>query len=64
MRSANLTGAILSEADLSNANLSGAELAGADFTGANVYGTIFTDAKNVLEAKGLDRARNRDKAIF
>jgi uncharacterized protein YjbI with pentapeptide repeats len=64
MAVANLRGTILVRADLSNADLSGAELAGADFTGANIYGTVFKGAKGLAEVKGLDHAKNRDKAIF
>ncbi len=64
MAVANLRYAILVRADLSNADLSGAELAGADFTGANIYGTVFKGAKGLAEVKGLDHAKNRDKAIF
>lgn len=64
MATVNLRDAILVRADLSNANLSGAELAGADFTGANIYGTVFKGAKGLPEVKGLDHAKNRDKAVF
>ena len=64
MVGANLKAAVLVRADLSNANLSGAQLAGADFTDANVYGTVFRNAKGLETVKGLDQARNRDKAVF
>lgn len=64
MDAANLKGAILVRADLSNADLSGADLTGADFTDANVYGTVFKSAKGLWYAKGLNKARNRDKAVF
>ena len=64
MDAANLKGAILVRADLSNADLSGADLAGADFTDANVYGTVFKSAKGLGDVKGLNEAKNRDKAVF
>lgn len=64
MAASNLTGAMLARADLSNADLSGAQLAGADFTDANIYGAVFRNAKGLERVKGLDHARNRDKAVF
>jgi uncharacterized protein YjbI with pentapeptide repeats len=64
MATANLKDAILAQADLSNADLSGALLTGADFTDANIYGTVFRNAKGLESVKGLDRARNRDEAVF
>ena len=64
MAAANLKGATLVRADMSNADLSGADVAGADFTEANIYGTVFKNAKGLAEVKGLDKAKNRDKAVF
>jgi uncharacterized protein YjbI with pentapeptide repeats len=64
MVGANLKAAVLAKADLSNADLSGAQLTGADFTDANVYGTVFKSAKGLETVKGLEHAKNRDKAIF
>ena len=61
---ANLKAAVLARTDLSNADLSGAQLVGADFTNADIYGTVFRNAKGLESVRGLDQARNRDKAIF
>jgi uncharacterized protein YjbI with pentapeptide repeats len=47
------------QADLTGADLTGATLAKADLDGAN-----FTGAVGVDRIKGLEQARNRDKAIF
>jgi len=66
---AKLIGAKLVNADLRNADMVQADLTEADVTGANVAsadlnGTIFTKAKGVPTLKGLDQARNKDKAVF
>ena len=45
-------------------NLAAMQLAGADFTNANVYGTVFRNAKGLETVKGLEHARNHDKAVF
>jgi uncharacterized protein YjbI with pentapeptide repeats len=64
MTSANLEGAILVAADLSRADLSGTNVTDADVTDANLYGAVFKNAKGLQTLRGLDKARNRDKAIF
>lgn len=66
---AKLIGAKLVNVDLRNAEMIQADLTEADVTGANVAsadlnGTIFTKAKGVSTLKGLDQARNKDKAVF
>ena len=66
---ARLIGAILVNTDLRNAELIQADLTEADVTGANVAaadlnGTIFTKTKGVATLKGLEQARNRDKAVM
>jgi len=60
---ANLRSAILVDADLSGANLSGADVTDTDFSGADLEGTILTGAKGLDRAKGLQSAKNADKAI-
>jgi uncharacterized protein YjbI with pentapeptide repeats len=44
---------------LTGANLTGAELTGADLDGAILKGVVGLD-----QAKGLDAAKNREKAIY
>jgi uncharacterized protein YjbI with pentapeptide repeats len=66
---ANLVNAKLARADLRNtdaveADFTGADLTGADVTQADLTGAIFTRALGLRELKGLDQARNREKAIF
>jgi len=64
LRGANLSGANLSNADMVQTDLSQADLTGADLSKADITGAIFTGAKGVSQIKGLDQARNRDKAQF
>jgi uncharacterized protein YjbI with pentapeptide repeats len=66
---ADLTGADLTDADLAGADLSRAVLRGADLSGANLEdadlnGAILTSAHGIDTVRGLEKARNRDKAIF
>lgn len=64
LRGANLSGANLANADLVQADLTEADVTDVDLTLADVNGTIFTRARGVSTLKGLDQARNRDKAVF
>lgn len=66
---ATLTNAKLARANLMNADLIQADLTRADLTDAklaqaNLDEAIFTNAVGIDRIKGLDQARNRDKAIF
>jgi uncharacterized protein YjbI with pentapeptide repeats len=61
---ARLAGANLSNADLINTDLTRADLTGADLTKANINGANFTGAVGIATIRGLDTARNRDKATF
>ena len=61
---ADLTGANLHVADLSHADLTGADLTGADLSGADLDGTIMRDVKGLSATKGLNDAKNRDKAVY
>ena len=56
---ANLMNADLTQADLTRADLTDAKLAQ-----ANLDEAIFTNAVGIGRIQGLDKARNRDKAIF
>lgn len=60
---ADLTGANLRESDLSRADLAGADLTGADVTGADFDGANLAGVKGLDHAKGLEFAKNLDKAI-
>jgi uncharacterized protein YjbI with pentapeptide repeats len=66
---ANLAGAKLVNADMSNGDLvqtdfSKADVTGANFAKADINGANFRGVVGRAQAKGLDQARNRDKAIF
>ncbi len=60
---ADLSGTDLSGTDLAHADLTGANLTGADLTGADLEGAVLRHARGLSAAKGLDHARNRDKAV-
>jgi uncharacterized protein YjbI with pentapeptide repeats len=60
---ADLSGADLRGADLRKAVLTRANVAGADVTDADLTGTVLRSLVGRAHHKGLDRARNRDKAI-
>ena len=60
---ANLRDTILKNADLTGADLSGADLTGADVTGADLAGVKLAGAKGFDQVRGLEAARNADKAI-
>ncbi|MFI5209576.1 MAG: pentapeptide repeat-containing protein [Gemmatimonadales bacterium] len=64
LRQADLTGANLGLADLVNTDFSSATVTNATVTQADLEGAIFTGAKGTRSLKGLDQARNRDKAQF
>ena len=57
LKGANFKGADLSRAVLTGADASDADFAGADLTGAELDGTNFTGAKGLDTAKNLDKAR-------
>ena len=61
---AKLVGTDLRNAELIQTDLTGADLTGARLDKANLDGAIFTGVLGRSEIKGLDQARNRDKAIF
>lgn len=66
---ANLGGARLSGADLRNSDLVQPDFSRADLTGtklnkADVNGANFRGVVGRAQIKGLDEARNRDKAMF
>jgi len=61
---AKLNGANLENADLVQTDLGQADLTGARFAKANIDGTNFRGATGVSRIRGLDQARNRDKAYF
>ena len=64
LRQADLTGANLGLADLVDTDFSNATVTNATVTQADLDGAIFTGAKGVRSLKGLDTAKNRDKAQF
>jgi uncharacterized protein YjbI with pentapeptide repeats len=59
-----LAGTDLRNTDLTEADLTKADVTGADVTAANLNGAIFTGARGVANLKGLEKAQNKDKAIF
>jgi uncharacterized protein YjbI with pentapeptide repeats len=61
---ANLSGALLAGADLSHADLTGANLTGADLERADLDGAILKGVIGLDQAKGLDVAKNREKAVY
>ena len=61
---ADLGSANLRKVELVRTNLSGADLTDADLTGANLSGAVMRAVRGKDRIKGLDRARNVDKAIF
>ncbi len=61
---ARLVGADLRNSELIQSDLTGADLTGARLNKADLAGAIFTGVLGRSEIKGLDQARNRDKAIF
>ena len=61
---ANLRGADLRKADLTRADLSGADVTGTDVTGAELGGTILKALRGRDRLKGLDSAKNADKAVW
>ena len=64
LRQADLAGVNLGLADLIYTDLSNANVTNATVTQADLEGAIFTGAKGTRSLKGLDQARNRDKAQF
>jgi uncharacterized protein YjbI with pentapeptide repeats len=64
LRQASLAGANLGLADLINTDFTNADVANANVSQANLEGAVFTGAKGVRSLKGLDQAKNRDRAQF
>jgi uncharacterized protein YjbI with pentapeptide repeats len=60
---ADLRGVNFTRAELTKVDFSGADLTGADFTGADIYNANFKAAIGLDQAKGLDTAKNADKAV-
>jgi uncharacterized protein YjbI with pentapeptide repeats len=54
----------LFRAKLSGANLTGADVAGADFTETDLDGTILKNVTGIGAAMGMDKAANRDRAVY
>jgi uncharacterized protein YjbI with pentapeptide repeats len=63
LTNADLSGANLVSGDLTRADLTGANVAGANLTGVDLDGTVMRNVKGLKEAKGLDHARNWEKAV-
>ena len=59
---ASFAGANLSTTVLRGTDFSGADFTGADLTFADFDGAILTNARGIAGAKGIDTAKNRDKA--
>ena len=64
LRKAKLVDANLQNADLAGTDFTGADVTGAQFNKANVDGAIFIGIVGRDQMKGLDEARNVDKATF
>jgi uncharacterized protein YjbI with pentapeptide repeats len=64
LKGADLRGANLFRAKLSGADMAGADVAGADFTEADLEGTVLKGTKGLDTAKGMDKATNRDRAVY
>ena len=64
LRKAKLVNANLQNADLASTDFTGADVTGALFNKANVDGAIFIGIIGRDQMKGLDEARNVDKATF
>ena len=61
---ADLTGANLRKVNFTRANLTGVDLTDADVTGADLTGAILRTIRGRDRIRGLDKALNRDQAIF
>jgi uncharacterized protein YjbI with pentapeptide repeats len=61
---ADLRGANLFRAKLSGADMTGADVAGADFTEADLEGTVLKGVKGLDAASGIDKATNRERAVY
>jgi uncharacterized protein YjbI with pentapeptide repeats len=61
---ADFTAADLRKINLTRANLTGADLTDADVTGADLTGAILRTIRGRDRIRGLDKALNRDQAIF
>ena len=64
LRGADLTNANLYRVKLSGADLTDANVKGADFAEADLDGTILKNVRGMEQAKGLDKATNRDRAVY
>ena len=63
LRGADLSGADLALAQLGGADLTGASVAGLDLTGADLASTTLRDLTGGEAIRGLDQARNLDRAF-
>jgi len=61
---ADLTAANLRKVNFTRANLTGSDLTDADVTGADLTGAILRTIRGRDRIRGLDKALNRDQAIF
>ena len=61
---ADLTAANLRKVNFTRANLTGADLTDSDVTGADLTGAILRTIRGQDRIRGLDKALNRDQAIF
>jgi len=61
---ADLTAANLRKVNFTRANLTGADLTDSDVTGADLTGAILRTIRGRDRIRGLDKALNRDQAIF
>lgn len=61
---ADLTAANLRKVNFTRANLTGADLTDSDVTGADLTGAILRTIRGRDRIRGLDKAVNRDQAIF
>jgi len=59
-----LRGANLFRAKLSGADMTAADVAGADFTEADLEGAVLKGVKGLDAARGMDKAANRERAIY
>jgi uncharacterized protein YjbI with pentapeptide repeats len=64
LKGANLRDATLFGVKLSGADLTDADVAGADFTEADLEGTVFKHSRGLEAARGIDKATNRDRAVY
>src|SRR5579883_1831076 len=64
LEDADLSGANLVGADLTQVDLTGANLAGANLANADLDGAVLRRVRGLEQARGLDLARNRERAVY